>query len=110
MTRGRGLRRLLPGGLRAWLLVGGLVAISLLYYRPVKSYLGTKHTLAARTAEVKALSAEKRSLEARLTLSQSGDAVIRAARRLGLVRPGERLLIVKGISSWRQAQRSHRSR
>ena len=86
-----------------WLLVAGVVALTLLYYRPVHAYLTTRHTLAKRSAEVRALADEKRALEQRLAASQTGSALIRAARRLGLVRPGERLFIVKDIASWRHA-------
>jgi len=31
-----------------------------------------------------------------------GDQLIREARRLGLVKPGERLFIVRGIAAWRK--------
>jgi hypothetical protein len=32
------------------------------------------------------------------------DALAREARRLNLVRPGEKLFIVKGVSDWRRVQ------
>ena len=32
------------------------------------------------------------------------EALAREARRLGYVKPGERLFIVKGIDAWRRAQ------
>ncbi len=35
-----------------------------------------------------------------LNQGQPLDALVREARRLGLVKPGERLFIVKGISAW----------
>lgn len=86
-------------GLR-WLAVGAILFVGLLYARPLKSYLQTKHDLARRAADVRALKAERRSLQHRLAESSSAESLTRQARRLGLVRPGERLFIVKGISAW----------
>lgn len=54
-----------------------------------------------RTAEVRLLEAEQRKLERRVSESAGPAALTREARKLGLVRPGERLFIVKGISQWR---------
>ncbi|HSR26323.1 MAG TPA: septum formation initiator family protein [Candidatus Eisenbacteria bacterium] len=91
---------------RLWLLVGGAVLMGVLYYRPVHSYLHTKDSLARRTGEVRQLSAEKHALEQRLALAASGATLVRRARRLGLVKPGERLFIVKGIAAWRRARQA----
>ena len=49
---------------------------------------------------MRALKADQRALQHRLAESTTGDALTREARRLGLVRPGERLFIVKGIPAW----------
>lgn len=83
--------------------------MGLLYYRPVQAYLDTKHTLAARSAEVRQLAARKQSLQHQLELTQKGVDLVQAARRLGLVKPGERLFIVQNIAKWRQAHAAHRS-
>ena len=74
--------------------------VALLYARPLRSYLGTKHDLAKRTADVQALKAENRDLQRRLADANTPQALQREARRLGLVHPGEKLFIVKGISAW----------
>ena len=50
-----------------------------------------------------ALSARKRELEERLSEIRSGSTLVRGARRLGLVKPGEHLFIVRGIPEWRRA-------
>ena len=63
----------------------------------------TRDTLQSRTAEVQALRVQKRELERKLRQSTSDGALAREARRLGLVRPGERLFIVQGIDAWRRA-------
>ena len=48
--------------------------------------------------------AEKRELQHRLAESSTGEALTEQARRLGLVRPGEKLYIVKGLSAWVHSQ------
>jgi cell division protein FtsB len=83
-----------------WVAVAAIVLVGLLYARPLRSYFETKHDLASRAAEVRALKAERRALEHRLAEESTGEALTRQARRLGLVRPGEKLFIVKGISAW----------
>jgi cell division protein FtsB len=83
-----------------WLAVGAIVLVGLLYARPLRSYLSTKHDLARRAADVRALKSERRALQHRLAESSSAEALTKQARRLGLVRPGERLYIVKGVSAW----------
>lgn len=93
-------------GRRRWtrlLALGVAVLLALLYYRPVRTYLNTRDTLRARTAEVNALAARKHQLETRLTEIEQGASLVRGARRLGLVKPGEHLFIVQGISEWRRA-------
>ena len=77
-----------------------------LYYRPLSSYFETRNTLAAERTEVEELRATKTRLEQRLAVSTSLEATRREARRIGYVRPGERLFIVKGIPAWRKARRS----
>lgn len=93
-------RRARSSNLLRWLAVGAIVLVGLLYARPLRSYLSTKHDLARRIADVKALKAQKRGLQRRLADASTPEALERQARRLGLVRPGERLFIVKGISAW----------
>jgi cell division protein FtsB len=86
-----------------WVALGVAVLLALLYYRPVRTYVDTRHTLHVRTAEVRALSMRKRQLEERLAEIRSGGRLVRGARRLGLVEPGEHLFIVRGIPAWRRA-------
>jgi hypothetical protein len=90
----------------------GVVAIAVyLYYRPISSYFETRNDLAARRAEVESLRVVRAELELRLVNSTSAESVEREARRIGWVRPGERLFVVKGIPAWRKAQSAgHESR
>lgn len=90
--------------LKRWLAVGAIVLVALLYARPLRSYLGVKHDLATRAAQVRTLKAEKRALQLRLAEESTPAALEREARRLGLVRPGEKLFIVKGVSRWVHAR------
>jgi cell division protein FtsB len=83
--------------------LGVAVLLALLYYRPVRTYVNTRHTLDERTAEVRTLAARKHQLEQRLAEVEQGASLVRGARRLGLVKPGEHLFIVQGIQQWRRA-------
>jgi cell division protein FtsB len=83
--------------------LGVAVLLALLYYRPVRTYVNTRHTLQQRTAEVHALAARKQQFELRLAEIEQGSSLVRGARRLGLVKPGEHLFIVQGIQQWRRA-------
>jgi cell division protein FtsB len=84
------------------LALGGAVLVCFLYWKPLHSYLRTKHELQARRAEVRALRTEQARLQRRLAEAGTDAQLIREARRLGLVKPGEQLFIVKGISYWRR--------
>jgi hypothetical protein len=92
-----------------WLIVGAAALIAFLYYRPLKSYLETRQTLEQRNAEVRSLREQRVLLRRRLIGSASDDVLARGARRLGLVRPGERLYIVTGIDAWRRAHARDRA-
>src|SRR5436190_6565965 len=89
--------------LRRWLGVGALCLIALLYYRPLRTYADTHKALVKREADVSALRSERRNLERKLASAATDAALVREARRLGYVRPGERLFIVKGVEAWRHA-------
>ncbi|MBA2568213.1 MAG: septum formation initiator family protein [Actinobacteria bacterium] len=99
-------RKRIPRGrfLVRWLILAVFGFVAFLYYQPLRSYVDTRDVLERRSAEVQALRAEKRSLERRLVEADTPEALAREARRLGYVKPGERLFIVKGIDAWRRAQ------
>ena len=80
-----------------WLAVAVIVLVGLLYVRPLQRYLETRAALQERQAEVASLRAEKRRLERRVAVSTSPEALLAEARKLGFVKAGERLFIVKGI-------------
>ena len=97
--------------LRRVLVVLLLLLAALLYYKPLRSYMQTRDTLDQRRAEVRALEAQQRDLRQRLAVANSPSALVSEARRLGYVKPGEQLYIVKGIPAWRARHRTtiHRS-
>lgn len=86
-----------------------VVAATYLYYRPISSYIETRNDLAARQSEVETLRQARTELQLRLVSSTSVTTTEREARRLGYVKPGEQLFLVKGVSAWRQAQKAERS-
>jgi cell division protein FtsB len=63
----------------------------------------TRHALTQRQAQVAALERQKQALEAAVEQASTDAALARRARRIGLVEPGERLFIVKGIPAWKRA-------
>jgi cell division protein FtsB len=85
-----------------WAAVATLVIVALLYYRPLKSYLETRASLQERQAEVQELRAKRDDLARRLEDADTPEALARRARKLGLVKPGEQLFIVKGIEEWKR--------
>jgi cell division protein FtsB len=87
------------------LALGGLVLIAVLYWKPLHTYEHTKSQLERRQAQVASLQAQKIQLQTRMASIADGDTLVSEARRLGLVKPNERLFIVRGISAWRKAHR-----
>lgn len=87
-----------------WCVLVAAGFVSFLYYQPLSSYLETRATLNERMSEVQRLRQERTRLQARLERSATDEALLREARRMSLVRPGERLFIVKGVQEWRRAQ------
>jgi cell division protein FtsB len=85
-----------------WAALGTVVIVALLYYRPLKSYLETRSSLERQQAEVHQLRAKRDELARRLAEADTPEALARRARKLGLVKPGEQLFIVKGVEEWRR--------
>jgi cell division protein FtsB len=85
-----------------WCVLATAGFVGFLYYQPLSSYVQTRTTLNQRAAEVQLLRQERSRLQARLEDSATVAALSREARRMSLVRPGERLFIVKGVAQWRR--------
>jgi cell division protein FtsB len=74
-----------------------LIGVVGLYVGPAISFVSTYREAKARRGEVRTLQAENDRLRARKKALQSKSTMEREARRLGLVRPGEKPFIVKGL-------------
>jgi cell division protein FtsB len=97
-------RTRLPRWARIALPIGVLALVAFLYWKPIHSYQSVHAQLTQRSAEVRALQSRNAALQAALASVDSGPTLLREARRLGFVLPGERLFIVKGIDAWRQSR------
>ena len=87
------------------LALGGVLLLGFLYWKPIHTYLSTRQQLQQSQHAVSAMAAQRRLLEQQLRSVDSGGTLVREARRLGLVKPGERLFIVSGIGAWEAAHR-----
>jgi cell division protein FtsB len=82
-----------------WAAAAVLVLIGLSYIHPLTSYRHAQAEVAKRKVAIAGLERQNAELTRRLTLAGKSDFVVREARRLGLVRPGEHLFIVNGVES-----------
>lgn len=88
------------------LALGALLLVAFLYWRPLHTYLRTKHELETRSSQVQSLRAERAQLQQKIAFAGTSQQLTRQARLLGLVKPGERLFIVRGITAWRHRNRA----
>ncbi|MEO8290285.1 MAG: septum formation initiator family protein [Gaiellaceae bacterium] len=84
-----------------WVGAAVLLIIVLSYIHPLGSYRHAQDEVAKRKAAIARLQQENEAFGGRLSLAGKTEFMVREARRLGLVRPGERLFIVKGIENWK---------
>ena len=95
MARRRGRRRPSRSTLALrWLAVVCLAVIATAYVQPLRAYLDARAEADRQRDEVAALEREQRELEGRIAVARTNEFVEREARKLGLVRPGERLFLV----------------
>ena len=99
---GRSARRAGRGGIR-WDRVGrfGLLAtlgiILLLYIPPAKRWVEQSGTAGHQKAELQDLQREHAELKERLRALRDPDALEREARRLGMVKAGERAYVIENL-------------
>jgi cell division protein FtsB len=89
--------------LRRWLAVAVVGLFGYLYWHPLTTYLDRRGEVSRAASGVADLKTQKKALEHQLALQRSDAVLVREARRLGYVQPGERLYIVKGLPDWRRA-------
>jgi cell division protein FtsB len=78
-------------------LLGTLVVILLLYISPAKHWWQQSRTAGAQKDELRDLTVENRSLKKRVRALRDPGALEREARRLGMVRQGERAYVIEGL-------------
>jgi cell division protein FtsB len=83
-----------------WIGLLVLVVIAIGYVQPLRAYRDAQDDVAARQAQVDRIARDNAELETRLAEAGTAAFVEREARRLGLVKPGERLFIVTGVDEW----------
>jgi cell division protein FtsB len=74
-----------------------LVGVVALYVKPTVTYVSTYREAGQRDAEVAALQRENERLRKRRAELRDPRALEREARRLGMVKPGERAYVVEGL-------------
>lgn len=77
-----------------WLALAVLAVTAVAYVHPLRAYESAEDEVKRQRAEVRSLERERRRLAGRLAFARTDEFVEREARKLGLVRPGERLFIV----------------
>ena len=78
-------------------LLGTLFVILLLYVSPAKHWLQQSSTAGAQRQELDELIRENRQLKERVQALRDPGALEREARRLGMVRQGERAYVIEGL-------------
>lgn len=78
-------------------LLGVLIVILGLYLSPTKHWIEQSRTAGEQKSELRELTEQNRKLERRVGALRSPGALEHEARRLGMVRRGERPYVVEGL-------------
>ena len=78
-------------------LLGTLFVILMLYISPAKHWWQQSRTAGAQKQELEDLTRENRTLKNRVRALRDPGALEREARRLGMVRQGERAYVIEGL-------------
>lgn len=79
------------------LIIGVCVLIAILYVKPLVKIISARGEASQRRAEVVRLKAVNDRLTSRVKALKSPAALELEARRLGMVKPGERAYVIKGL-------------
>jgi len=77
--------------------LGVCVLVVLLYVRPLAAIWSARGEAATRQADVTKLQREHNLLSKRVNALKNPAALEREARRLGMVKPGEKAYVIKGL-------------
>jgi cell division protein FtsB len=78
-------------------LLATFFVILLLYISPAKHWLQQSSTARAQRAELEQLTTQNRELKRRVRSLRDPGALEREARKLGMVRQGERAYVIEGL-------------
>ena len=78
-------------------LLGTMIVILLLYISPAKHWWEQSRAASVQREELDRLGRENRDLKRRVRALRDPGALERQARRLGMVRQGERAYVIKGL-------------
>ena len=95
-----------PSHALRWIGLAVLLVVAVGYVQPLRAYRNASADVAVRQADVEQLASANVQLEQRIAETQTPEFVEREARKLTLVRPGERLFIVTGIEEWKRERRA----
>ena len=84
-----------------WALLFVLGLVLYLYIGPLRTWVSTWQEAKQKRQEVATLRAQNQQLRAHEDSLQRSSALEREARRLGMVKPGERAYVVEGIPAGR---------
>lgn len=79
-----------------------LLVVAVGYVQPLRAYRQAEDDVAVRRAQVERLEQRNERLERQLDEAGTNEFIERSARRLGLVKPGERLFVVTGLDQWKR--------
>jgi cell division protein FtsB len=80
-----------------WALIGVFALVLYLYIGPARTFVSTYLEAKRKRADVAALRAENHRLRARRAALTRPSALEREARRLGMVKAGEKEYVVRGL-------------
>jgi cell division protein FtsB len=95
-----------PARALRWIGLLVLLAVAVGYVQPLRAYRDASADVAARKAQIQQVGRTNAGLEQQLEETETPEFVAREARKLGLVKPGERLFIITGIDEWKQERRA----
>lgn len=83
-----------------------LLAVAVGYVQPLRAYQDATADVAVQKAQIDRIEQANATLEQRIEETETSAFVEREARKLGLVKPGERLFIVTGVDEWKHERRA----
>ena len=95
-----------PARALRWIGLVILLAVAVGYVQPLRAYRDATADVAAQKAQIDQIQRTNATLEQRIEETETPAFVEREARKLGLVKPGERLFIVTGVDEWKHERRA----